>query len=97
MCLLFIFDSSLGNCLKKIIKKRKTPRFVLSGSEYVGNYDPFFTLYVLCAFVMPYSEIEFQTGMPLSTDASVESFDLNSSVFVLSFISVSIQNPNHSP
>lgn len=46
---------------------------------------------------MPYSEIEFQTGMPLSTDASVESFDLNSSVFVLSFISVSIQNPNHSP
>ena len=44
---------------------------------------------------MHYPEIEFRTGMPLSTDAFVESFDLNSSAFVLSFISVSIQN--HSP
>lgn len=48
----------------------------------LGIMTPFFTLYVLCSFVMPYSEIEFRTGMPLSTDASVESFDLNSSAFV---------------
>lgn len=63
----------------------------------LGIMTSFFTLYVLCSFVMPYPEIESQTGMPLSTDASIESFDLNSSAFVLSFISVSIQNPNHSP
>jgi hypothetical protein len=31
--LLFIFDSSLNNCLKK----NNHSRFVLSGSEYVGN------------------------------------------------------------
>lgn len=65
-------------------KKKKRPLDLFHRVQrMLGIMTPFFTLYVLCSFVMPYSEIEFQTGMPLSTDASVESFDLNSSAFVL--------------
>lgn len=51
-----------------------------------------FTLYVFYSFVMPYSETESPTGMPLRTDASIEVLGPTSfsSAFVLSFISVSV-------
>lgn len=38
----------------------------------LGIIESLFHPYVLCSFVMPYSEIESQTGMPLRTDVSVE-------------------------